>query len=99
MFRVGDAVCWTSSNRRKEGVIAAVVPPRRLPRDVGYPKLGDGSSPREAESYVVRGGKPGKRQTHYWPLVTLLHAAEGLTAEEVAWCHRNASRVRGLFDS
>jgi hypothetical protein len=97
MFKVGEAVRWISSNTRKEGVIVAVVPARRLPRDAGFPKLGDTSMPRDAESYIVRGGEPGKRQADYWPLVSLLHAAEGLTNDEVAWCHRNAARVRAMI--
>lgn len=97
MFKPQDAVRWTSSNAHKEGVIVAVVPPGRLPRDVGYDKLGDTSLPRNHESYIVKGGEPGRRPKFYWPMVSLLNRAEGLTADEVAWCHQNAPRVRELM--
>ena len=96
-YRINDLLRWTSSNTRKEGVVVAIVPAGKLPRDVGFPRLGEESMPRDAESYVVRGGEPGRRQTDYWPLVSLLAAAEGLTADEVTWCHRNARQIRELI--
>lgn len=93
-FKVTEPVRWKSSNIKKEGVIVAIVPAGKLPRDVGFARLGDTTLPRDHESYVVKGGVPGTRHGTYWPIVSLLHAAEGLTADEIAWCHKNASRVR-----
>ena len=98
-FKVNEPVRWISSNTRKEGVVVAIVPPRSHPRNVGFNKLGDTSLPRDHESYIVKGGVPGQRQTAYWPLTSLLSAAKGLTADEVAWCHKNANRVRDLMGS
>lgn len=98
-FKLHDPVRWTSSNTKKEGVIVGVVPPRHLPRDCGFHKLGDTALPRDHVSYVVRGGVAGGRQSLYWPLTSLLHACEGLTAEEVAWCHKNAGMIRDLMAS
>ena len=97
-FKVNEPVRWISSKTKKEGVIIAIVPPGRLPRDVGV-EIGDTSLPRDRESYIVKGGVPGRRQALYWPLVSLLNAAEGLTTAEVAWCHQNAGRVRELMSS
>lgn len=88
-FKVGEAVRWTSSNTGKEGVIVAFVPAGRRPCDIGFPKLGHESLPRDCRSFVVRGNAKGARPTLYWPLVSLLHAAEGLTQDEIAWCHKN----------
>lgn len=98
MFEINDAVRWTSSNVRKEGVIIGIVPANRMPRDVGL-NIGDTSLPRDHQSYVVRGGEPGRRTTIYWPVVSLLNRAEGLTADEINWCHKNAPRVRSLMVS
>jgi hypothetical protein len=75
-----------------------IVPAGRLPSAIGFGKLGAQSLPRDHESYVVRGGEPGKRPAPYWPLVSLLHRAEGLTADEIEWCHKNAPRVRQMID-
>jgi hypothetical protein len=96
-FVVNDAVRWVSSNTPKEGVIVGVVPAGRLPCDVGFKTLGDTALSRDHESYVVRGQARGRAPTMYWPLVSLLHRAVGLTADEVAWCHKHASRIRALM--
>lgn len=97
MFEINDAVRWVSSNAKKEGVIVGVVSAGRLPRDAGFLKLGDTSLPRDHESYVVRGGVPGSRTALYWPVVSLLRAAEGLTLGEIEWCNKNALRIRSLM--
>lgn len=93
-FKEGEAVRWTSSNTHKEGVVVGIVPAGRLPRDVGFRRIGDTSLSRDHESYVIRGAYKGGRQQLYWPHVSLLRAAEGLTVDEVAWCQANADRVR-----
>jgi hypothetical protein len=98
-FKVEDSVRWTSSNAAKEGVIVAVVPPGRMPCHIGFKRLGDNALPRRGESFVVYGGEPGKKKSHYWPMASLLNAAECLTPDEVAWCHRNADTVRKLIAS
>lgn len=95
-FAVGDAVRWTSSCTRKEGVVVAIVPAGYKP-DTKLVKT-DGIHRRE-ESYVVKGGEPGRRQAHYWPLVSLLERRDGLNSEELAWCHNNAPRIRALMSS
>lgn len=97
MHKPGDPVRWTSSGTTKEGVIVATVPSKTHPRDIGHGNLGHGSGWRDHESYIVRGGKPGEKTSMFWPVVSLLKAAQGLTAEEVAWCHRNAAAVRALM--
>lgn len=99
MFEVNDAVHWVSSSTRKEGVVVGVVPAGRLPSHVGFLKLGETSLPRDRESYVVRGGVPGNRATLYWPVVSLLRAAEGLTLGELEWCNKNALRIRSLMST
>lgn len=76
---VGAKVRWTSSNTRKVGVVTHVVPARQLPRDVGVALDGTGS-PRDHETYVVRGQKlswkagnsPFGPTANYWPRVSLL---------------------------
>ena len=93
-FAIGDAVTWISSNAKKEGVVVAIVPPKSRPE---RSLMKDTGGPRPHESYVVRGGEKGRSQAHYWPLVSLLHRAEGLTSVEVMWCHQNAPRVRELM--
>lgn len=80
-FKIGQTVTWTSSNTRKRGVITHVVPAGKLPPEVGA-KLKDYGSPRQVESYVVRGnhlnrnGLALKPSATYWPLTSLLKAAE-----------------------
>ncbi len=98
-FKMNEPVRWVSSNTKKEGVVVAIIPAGRLPRDFGFKKLGDTTLPRDHGSYIVKGGVPGQRQALYWPLASLLNAAEGLTADEVTWCHQNAGRVRELMNS
>ncbi|MGI4800870.1 MAG: hypothetical protein ACRYG8_43975 [Janthinobacterium lividum] len=94
LYQVGDAVRWISSGLRKEGVVIAVIAPRQR---VSPALLTGTGGTRDHETYVVKGGAPGKRTSNYWPQVSLLHRAEGLTAAEVAWCHANAPRVRELM--
>lgn len=97
-FRVGQAVHWVSSLTRKEGVVVAVVPAGSVPRDVGYPQVGKESLSRAHESYVIKGGEPGKKANSlYWPVVSLIHASDALTAEEMAWCNANVAEVRALM--
>ena len=96
-FSVGDAVRWKSSQTRREGVIEAVIPSGKHPHEAGYLELGKNSMHRDHETYAVRGGVQGQRTTLYWPMVSLLERAEGLTAEEVRWCHANAPAVRKLM--
>jgi hypothetical protein len=96
-FAINDAVIWTSSSTKKEGVIEAVVPAGTHPRGMGYPTVGENASPRPHDSYIVRGGERGKRTSLFWPLVSLLKPAEGLTAIEIDWCNRNAREIRKLI--
>ena len=96
-FKINEAVRWTSSNTQKTGVIVGVVPAGRMPRDAGFPGLGDTSMPRDRESYVVRGNAKGAKPTLYWPVVSLLQALDGLTPDEIAWCQAHAPRIRDLI--
>jgi hypothetical protein len=93
LFKINDPVRWTSSNKHKTGVIVGVVPAGKMPRDIGV-SVGDTSLPRGHESYVVRGNAKGAKPSLYWPLVSLLQSIEGLTPDEIAWCHAHAPRVR-----
>jgi len=81
-MKIGDRVRWISSNTYKQGVIEAVVPARRLPSDVGFPKAGGGGLSRDHETYIVRGRKLtntgveyGPRAV-YWPRLSLLELQE-----------------------
>lgn len=92
-FEIGERVRWTSSNTTKEGVVTAIVPPGQKPQG-----MKDTGMSRDHESYVVRGGEPGAKKTaDYWPRVSLLVAAGGLSAAEITWCHENADKVRALI--
>lgn len=100
IFGVGDAVIWKSSSTRKEGVVVAIVPAGLMPAYVGYPTVGKGALPRNHDSYVVRGHKLAGRPVSslYWPVVSLLYAADCLTPAEVAWCHKNSALVRAFIN-
>lgn len=98
-FKIGQAVVWESSNTKKEGVIVGVVPRGSRPAEVGFKIDGVCGSSRKHESYVVRGGVPGKKNTNYWPMVSLLRPASTLSPEEMQWCHKNADAVRALIAS
>lgn len=80
-FAIGQSVTWTSSNTRKRGVVTHIVPPGKVPPEVGA-KLKDYGSPRDHVSYVVRGnhlnrnGLALKPAATYWPLTSLLREAE-----------------------
>lgn len=94
---IGSAVSWTSSNTEKTGNVICVVPAGSHPRDLGHPTVGKGSLPRGEESYVVKGGQKGGASTLFWPLVSLLRPANGLTPSEIAWCNAHADAVRELI--
>lgn len=96
-FAIDQRVRWISSNTRKTGVVVSIVPPHRVPADIGYAGVGFGSMSRSHESYIVRGAQDGGRQTNYWPVVTLLQDFDGLTPADLAWCHENAVKVRDLI--
>ena len=73
-FSVGDEVYWTSSNTKKTGVVLGIVPARITTNKMGFKIDGGFGLYREHESYVVKGGRVGGKQTTvYWPLVSLLH--------------------------
>ena len=97
-FQMNDKVEWTSSNAHKFGRVIAIVPIRKLPRDIGYPQVGLDASPRDHESYVVRGGEMNRKTKLYWPMVSPLRPLSGLTTEEINWCHHNAGAVRKLME-
>ena len=70
MIRLGKLVRWTSaangSFKTKEGVVAEVVPPGKLPDRNRFPQLYRGPGvgmPRDHESYVV----VVTRSRPYWP--------------------------------
>jgi hypothetical protein len=69
VFKVGDAVEWTSSNKTKFGKIEQIIPAAMLPADFGF-RLKDATTPRDHESYIVRTGPTAKEV--YWPRVSLL---------------------------
>lgn len=81
-FKIGDKVRWISSNTYKQGIVEVVLPPRRTPLDVGYPKAGGGGLSRDHETYIVRGRKITNRgdeygsKALYWPRVSLLEKLE-----------------------
>jgi hypothetical protein len=90
---------WTSSDTKKESVIVGIVPRGLRPADVGFKVNGVCGSSRRHESYIVRGGMPGKKNTNYWPVVSLLQQASTLSSEEIKWCHENTDAVRALMAS
>lgn len=97
-FDVGTMVSWTSSNTRKTGVVMAVIPVGKRPADFGYSNLDNSGMPRDHVTYVVKGGLPGKKQnTLYWPRTSLLDPVDGLSSDEIAWCHSNAALVRAVM--
>lgn len=81
MFKLGDTVVWTSqaggSHKTKTGVVVAVVPVGKTASECvpSGKALKDGrASPRKIESYLVQVG--GRAMDLYWPVVSLLKAAE-----------------------
>ena len=80
-LKVGQTVTWLSSNTYKRGVVTHIVPPGKVPPEVGA-KMKEHGSPRTSVSYVVRGnhlnrqGMALKPAATYWPLTSLLKAAE-----------------------
>jgi hypothetical protein len=94
-MKVGDRVRWESSNRIKEGEIVAIVPAGEIPKELKNPGFG-----RESESYLVLGRIIGKKgSAFYWPRASLLKAADGLSAAEIALCHANAEAVRAFLET
>jgi hypothetical protein len=83
--QVGTKVEWVSSNTRKTGEVIAVVPPGKLPIDLGYKRLDNSGLPRDHETYIVEARGPkyvtfgptiqgaGPKRI-YWPRVSLLKA-------------------------
>jgi hypothetical protein len=95
-FQVDDKVRWTSSNLAKEGIVVAVIPSHKSPLEMGIKIDGSGGA-RDHTSYIIRGGAPGQAARLYWPVVSLLAHDEGLTAQEVKWCHDHADLVRRVI--
>ncbi len=95
---VGQRVRWTSSNTRKSGIVEGVIPPRKSPHEMGFLRVDGGSNRRDHESYVITGSPEGSaKKAVYWPLVSLLSTSDGLTPEEIAWCHEHPDAVRALI--
>jgi hypothetical protein len=76
-FTVGDRVTWNSQSagyqKKKAGVVVAVVPPRCRVNDCipcGFVLKSIPGSPRQHESYLVR---VGTTASLYWPRVALLY--------------------------
>lgn len=78
MFKVGDAVVWTSSSqgitKQKRGIVEVVVPPKGRLSPAQKKEADAYGLPRDHESYLVR--VPGKtassRGKLYWPRVSAL---------------------------
>jgi hypothetical protein len=69
MFKVGDKVTWSSSDKEKTGVIVAVIPADGYVAQV-FPDIKKGGSAwggglcRNHESYIVQ-----VKKRYYWPRV------------------------------
>lgn len=80
MFKVGDAVVWTSSSqgstKQKQGVVEAVIPSNGRLTPAQQKEADAYGLPRDHESYLVR--VPGKTAASkgklYWPRVSALSA-------------------------
>lgn len=97
-FETGQRVFWTSSNTRKSGTIVGIIPARSKPHDLGFKRIDGGGNWRDHVSYVVEGGPLNSKKTaQYWPIVSLLHPADGLTPAEIEWCQAHPEAVRALI--
>jgi hypothetical protein len=96
-FDINTAVSWISSNTKKTGIVVAVIPAGTHPATMGFTSVGKNAGVRTEVSYVIRGQIKNSSPTLYWPLTSLLSRLEGLTPEEIAWCHNNAIKIRTLM--